>query len=623
MDTLYDVQITDYQKAQEVAAKVRLGHAFAFLDGAVAIEDGGAGARRRRLQIEPQAGGRRVVALVGEPVSLPGARITPQPWSVDRIAGLSTDRDLYRAENDTVYFHAAFASPPANAAVVLSCNGSHLLRRELEVVGGMAIEPVAMLLAGQYEATLEIDGREQGAPVRFTVAEFSLAPIAARLVDHQLERASGTLSFTLAVESYQQPLERKIVVALVEGGYEVTNVELEPESAGLYRGRLAGADSTEGALRLRVTLAGDAARVTEVAVPGSRRSERETTCVNELGREQLFCVLPEPGAIATHGGYLSDGQFFDTPVAAEGVLTASPTLTLNKAVESMVLVIHDLASGATTVREIGAREAGACVPVETGATAACVFVGAWIDGQPFEAFTTFLRPRAFDLGVEVLATPEPGGVLRLALTASGAPGPLRMLLCIRDARLTQADRPALALGASLKRGTASLTEPMLERELSTLNEYLRVEPEYVILGDDEIAYLEDVEFDGMVAGAGQDYGGLEEVTVRSAFGEAVQALPVVRSEFPQVLFFAALDVDTRTELSISLGDALTTYVIEAFAVHDGTWCEAQDTVVIDQPLRVDLDLPPFVNEGDSARGTLRADSLGRVGWSLCSAMVSR
>ena len=53
-------------------------------------------------------------------------------------------------------------------------------------------------------------------------------------------------------------------------------------------------------------------------------------------------------------------------------------------------------------------------------------------------------------------------------------------------------------------------------------------------------------------------------------------LPVSRSEFPQVVFFAAIDVDDVREMDISLGDALTTYSIEVFAVYDGNWVEASE-----------------------------------------------
>ena len=100
--------------------------------------------------------------------------------------------------------------------------------------------------------------------------------------------------------------------------------------------------------------------------------------------------------------------------------------------------------------------------------------------------------------------------------------------------------------------------------------------------------------------------------VLGAGAPLASALPVTRSEFPQVVFFAAIDVEDVREMVIPLGDALTTYSIEVFALHDGSWVEASETVVVDQPLRVDLDLPPFVNDSTPARGRLRADSLSET-----------
>ena len=48
-------------------------------------------------------------------------------------------------------------------------------------------------------------------------------------------------------------------------------------------------------------------------MPGSRQQERETTRVNELGREVLFSLMPEAEALPVRGGYLTQGDFLATP----------------------------------------------------------------------------------------------------------------------------------------------------------------------------------------------------------------------------------------------------------------------------------------------------------------------
>ena len=69
-----------------------------------------------------------------------------------------------------------------------------------------------------------------------------------------------------------------------------------------------------GTLRLRLSAVADAARICEVAIPGSRRAERDTTLVSALGREVLLSLMPEAGALATRGAYLTEGDYPTTGV---------------------------------------------------------------------------------------------------------------------------------------------------------------------------------------------------------------------------------------------------------------------------------------------------------------------
>ena len=95
-----------------------------------------------------------------------------------------------------------------------------------------------MLLAGSYTAQLRSKGADLGRPVSFTVAEYTLAPLSARLASHRLDRAAGALHFELAVESYQVPYDREMIAALVEDGRETASTRISPVAPGLYAGRL-------------------------------------------------------------------------------------------------------------------------------------------------------------------------------------------------------------------------------------------------------------------------------------------------------------------------------------------------------------------------------------------------
>ena len=176
-----------------------------------------------------------------------------------------------------------------------------------------------MLLPGSYSAQLSVGGREVATPAEFTVATYTLAPLSGRLVAHELDRSYGELSFTLAVESYQVPFDGELEVALVADYEEVASTRLKAETPGRYAGRLAM--SGDGPFRLQLISTDDAERVAQIAIPGSRAAERDVTIIGELGREQLFSMMPEPQALPLRGGYVTEGDFLATPIVVEGVVS--------------------------------------------------------------------------------------------------------------------------------------------------------------------------------------------------------------------------------------------------------------------------------------------------------------
>jgi hypothetical protein len=73
-----------------------------------------------------------------------------------------------------------------------------------------------------------------------------------------------------------------------------------------------------------------------------------------------------------------------------------------------------------------------------------------------------------------------------------------------------------------------------------------------------------------------------------------------------VLFYDIVRVSKSQEVVIPLGDMLGTFAVEAFALVGGDWNDAQTSVVVDKPVRIDLELPPSVHADDVVAGRLRA-----------------
>jgi len=460
MNLPVDIRVDDNTVAIKTQDSFTLGHYFAFVDAKAEPKR----SRMTRLLAEPTTT-HRVIPLVGKPIAVAGMTLTPRERDIAPLGAVVADRDLYRAEQDTVYLFIAMPKPRKGLELTVHCNGEMLSQRAIEVEDGVAMEKLSMLLPGSYRAQLSVSGRLIGTPVEFTVATYTLAPLSGRLVSHELDRNNDELRFELAVESYQVPFEGELEVSLVEDHREVSSTHLKAEAPGRYAGRLAM--NGEGPFRLQLVSTDDAERVAQVAIPGSRAMERDVTIIGELGKEQLFSMMPEPGALPLRGGFVTEGDFLATPLVVEEVVSDRFTLHVKKDLDALQLVVLDLESGELSVVDHGNAKADDEILVESESLLCTVFAGCVVDGRPFEGYSSFIRPSRLAIDVDVPETILPGQdlVVRLSLEgASDAP----VLLSVRDQRLTATDRPSVRLGASAKKtitdATAGMDEGFFENE---------------------------------------------------------------------------------------------------------------------------------------------------------------
>jgi len=746
MDDSFNIVVNDYRKASQIKGDVHIGHYFVFQTN---VTESSIQGRFRRLLVNENKTSNKVFPLVHNAVNLAGVTISPETPVIDNMGCIVSDRDLYRAEQDNINIFIAFPKPPKDLYLIIKHNDKFLVQRKVALRYGVCIETFPMLLAGRYEAQLSTSDRDIGVPISFTVAEYTLAPLSARLLKHELNRGEALLSFELAVESYQKPFTGELLVTLI-GAEDTTDwaeeetflaeeetfsqealnkkladlqddvnvyviyedfesarnvlrtaianspddpeyrmklrqmlaelqfeaksagaefeqlgelktqkkskVKLLPQSPGYYVGSLKM--QGKGPFRLRLMAVDDAERVAEVVIPGSRKTERQVTLISELGQEQLFSMMPEANAIPLRGGYLSEGDFIATPLTVKEIVTQEPSIQVNANVESLVLINLDLASGNYQVQKVGNVWAGNSVPVENCGAMSTVFIGAFVDGKPFEGYTTFIKPHSFELLVDVPKTVRPRTDLMVNLSCNELKNKtIPVLVCIRDQRLTATDKPEVSLGASAKRGIENATANMDKRSFISLEEatgsqlnppsrWRRGDEEtsFALSTDDDLAGLggdDDLSLDmdvGDDAGLSDDFlaglGGDDDLPLemdsphasttivqveRGASSASVgrseppkstpPAQPVEkqkRTDFPEVLFYDIVLLKEKKTLIIPLRDSLSTFSVETFAMVDGDWTQHQTTVVVDQPVRVELELPVAVHSEDKVRGRLYA-----------------
>jgi len=464
MDCPYRVTIHDRKLAEQTKNFVKIGHYFVFAE-----ERNPQGHKQKisgrlaRLLIQKAD---KVVPLADRPVALEGLTITPVPKPVSPMGCIVSDRDIYRAGQDNIRLFIACLSPCRTLNLTVEMQGVFFAARKVELTDGAGMETFSGLMPGEYSARTDMNGRPVGQSVFFTVTEDSFAPLRVRLLSHRFNKAAGNLYFALSAESYRMPFGGQIIAAVTEKDKILAETILRPLSPGYYEGKIG--IKGQGPFRLRLTAADDPERVTDIAVPGTRKTDRDVSVINELGTDVQFSMMPEPDALPIRGGYLTRGDFLPTPLIVEEVVTDTPLIHAAVAVESLVLVNLDLATGRYSVQEAGDMKPGSRIRAEVSGAMSMVFVGCFVSGRPFEGYTAFISPCRLRVSAEVPEILGPGQNLSVKLRSEGTDRSVPVLLCVRDERLS-ADTPGTALGASLKRCMDKATRGMAEAEIMPLN----------------------------------------------------------------------------------------------------------------------------------------------------------
>jgi len=92
----------------------------------------------------------------------------------------------------------------------------------------------------------------------------------------------------------------------------------------------------------------------------------------------------------------------------------------------------------------------------------------------------------------------------------------------------------------------------------------------------------------------------------SAKPTAKPALTKIRLQFPEIIYNNIVKVQGQASVEITLGDSMTRYSIEAFALAPETldWQRAETTLEAVQPVYGELTVSPFVFPGDPVMGRL-------------------
>lgn len=636
------VHITDYELANKLGDSALTGRWFAYLRPDWLARSG----MDKLMAVTGMAPAAPKAAILfrGQEVTLPGATIAAKELPRLDLLALTSDKALYRANRDTVrLLLAAPRRPGASLKLKLRLNGSAYVEHEVLLDDyGLALWSLEGLPEGEYEASIE-----DGEICRFEVAEYRLAALNAELLDQRLD--GEVLHYTLGVTAFGQPYSGPVEIELQERGQRVSpRVKRTCDDAGRCQGvfRLTGA----GPYTLNI-FAGE--RSATVALKGSEQARRETLTISELGQIHEISLLPLAGAEECRGISVASAGSNTAPFLVSRVVDHEVEITARVMTEMLRVVVVNPTDNTCEERVYENLAANESLNLPIPAPYGVVLLGAFIQGKAWEGWCAVLRPADLEVQCEAPAQARPGQRVTITLKTNAAGRSVPVQLIVKDQRLIAPSDPRVELAACIKKALTSWHDETktgnVERQLSSGAPVYRVRgvasagirPLSAPLPPPMAPSGPPMPTGAMplFGGAPPAPGSMPDVLTASSYAGAYQgAVPVsasmmksggapapvaaavltkVRMQFPEVIYNNILTVQGQRSVEIKLGDSMTRYTVEAFALDTEKldWRRAETAIEAVQPVYGELTVSPFVFPGDPVMGRLD------VGASSGSALV--
>ena len=542
-------------------------------------------------------------------LTLPGVEIQPTPLPQYTLVSLTSDKTLYRANRDVV--RLLIASPTeAHKEVLLSISLNSTVYAEYPVTldeFGLCLHPLRDLPEGQYEAVLANSPAEA---CRFEVAEYRLAALNAELVAQELH--GEVLHYTLSVTTFSQPYHGFVEIELQERGQRVgTRVKIQCDPEGHCDGivTLNGV----GPYTLNV-LTGE--RTATVALKGSEQERRETLTISELGEVRVLSLLPLPQANTCRGMYVARGGANTEPFLVRNVIGNAIEITPRADVETLRVVIINPVRGTSGEKYYEQLKPDQSIQVPVPPPYGIVLLGAFIDGQAWEGWCAVLRPSELQLHCEAPKEAKPGSRVQVTLKTGISDCVVPVQLIVKDARLIAQSDPQIEFAARIKANISvwqqqSITG-IVERQLAQINTMPRMFRRTMMSTSSMAGVMPMMAIPASPVGAPSILNSAMRTPV--AGGKAMpQATPDVsaqltnvRLSFPEVVHNSIVRVQGEASVEVKLGDSMTRYSIEAFALFPETldWQRVETTLEATQEVYGELTISPFVFPGDPVMGRL-------------------
>ncbi len=550
-----------------------------------------------------------------EEISLPGVKIRSIELPAAQLFSLTSDKQLYQVDRDRVRLLIAAPQEPDSEQVLhLKLNGatygSYTLRLDS---AGLFLWEASNLPEGRYEAVVE--GSDL-AICDFLVATYQLAPLHAELVSQQL--SDTTFSFDLEVTAFQQPYIGPLKVELMERGQRVGNqFGLVCDAQGHCHGQVI----LDGPGPFSLNLLADERSAT-VALKGSEQARRSSVEIGALGEEHSLNLLPTQDSVECRSLYIAPGAQNNAPFLLRNPIGREVELEVREAVQLLQIVLVDPVR--QKIEEISHTDLqkGQVLRFPVPNPYGLLLLGAFIGDRAWEGWSAVLHPTDLDLRCIAPAEAKPGSTVSVKLSTGVSDRSIPVQFIVKDQRLVSASDPQVELAACIQENLKSWEDLSfqgnVDRELRSANPpsraYMRSRvmrfSSAIAAGepDDMVRYAPMMAASAPMGAAPVDsWEG--DITV-GAVASPAATLTRVRMQFPEVVYNAIVQVQGETEIQVALGEGLTRYTIEAFALdpQNFDWQRAETSLEASQPIYGELSVSPFAFTGDGVTGHLYVGS---------------
>ncbi|WP_158265051.1 general secretion pathway protein GspE [Blastopirellula marina] len=457
--------------AEKLASGVFVGQEFAFIDFSDRDLREVAFADKLLAELSFNEGERCVVPIRSDRMlTLPGIAIRAAAVPKLSLRSLTTDRDLYRRDVDTV--HALVVdldAPDSEVSLVVISAGAEFDRRVVRLNSeGVAIVKFGELPTGSYKlirgaSTYLADILPEQDVCSFTVAGFEFAPLVATL--EQVQLLGQRLSVELNLMRFGTPFSGDVRVDLMDGSRRIDSrlVAAEQGVAGVGL-EIEG----NGPHHLELVLTSDRSATATIPLPGSSRGDREETVLSRCGPKLAASLLPGADTTETLGLHVRELSRTEAPLQIHDIHRETARLIAGQSIEACCVTVRTFAGSDGSVRrDLGVRRLGAIgsgdeFEIELPEGAGLLSVGGFVDGKPWEARAITLRPSSCAASIRLASAEEPmetrrrfdpGSAVKIEVATDSVSDGFAAVT-VRDARLQPSRRPLPTLAGQIKEAAA-------------------------------------------------------------------------------------------------------------------------------------------------------------------------